>query len=193
MNRGRKMEQDKANDKVVTSSKRGKIFSRKLWINLILVVAVFSLLMLILLVYLMPFTHYHDDQLLLCSEVVDGHNINESVGCFFTLKAHENTQIDPERLSFYVAEKEHSPIKLDLGIRTYDGNGNPSGGDRNGTYDWTADNQLWTEGEYIGFDMPTIDMNISIVDGNIYEVIIKNLGNKVIFRDKFVYTCQGGS
>jgi len=122
--------------------------------------------------------------------VVDGTNIDDTYGCFFLLRAGAGVDIDPSRYAFYVSEKGYSPHKLDLEVRTNDNLGNPTGGDRNGTYDWTVDGELWSGGEYLGFDMPTEDMGIDIVDGNIYEVMIKNPKGVVIFRGSFVYTCQ---
>ena len=122
--------------------------------------------------------------------IVDGTNIDDTYGCFFLLRAGAGVDIDPSRYAFYVSEKGYSPHKLDLEVRTNDNLGNPTGGDRNGTYDWTVDGELWSGGEYLGFDMPTEDMGIDIVDGNIYEVMIKNPKGVVIFRGSFVYTCQ---
>ena len=160
-------------------------------ILLICIICIVALLLMLFL-YLWPVRNIrHYEPLLLNSDVVDGYNINESTGCFFILKAQGNTNIDPERLSFHVAEKGYPIIKLDFDQRTYDSYGNPSGGDRNRTYNWTVDGELWSEGEYIGFDMPTKDMNIEIVDGNTYEVIIKNPKGELVFKGLFVYTRQG--
>ena len=123
--------------------------------------------------------------------VEDGPNTDDAHGCFFIIRAGKGVNINPARHSFFVAERGYSPKKLDFSERGYN-EGKPVEGDRNVTYDWTRDGALWSDGEYMGFDMPNQDnMKIDIVDGNIYEVMIKNPQGEVIFRDSFVYSEQG--
>ncbi len=122
--------------------------------------------------------------------VEDGNNMDDTYGCFFLIRAGKGVDIDPSRHSFFVGEKGFSPKKLGFSERRYD-EGKPVGGDRNGTYDWTNEGPLWSDGEYIGFDMPKESMGIDPVDGKIYEVLIKNPGGEVIFKDSFVYSMQG--
>jgi len=129
--------------------------------------------------------------------VQDGENINSTRGCFFIIKPVKGPAVDPRWCAFYWCEKGHSPHTLDFEVREYDDNGKPSGGDLNASYNYTEDgNDLWDIGEYIGFDMPNEDAGINIIDGNIYEVAIKNFENDeplgvTILFDRFVYTCQG--
>ncbi len=128
-------------------------------------------------------------------KVEDGNNINDTHGCFFLLLSGSGVDIDPKEHSFFVAEGGLSFSQLDFGFRYYneDEDQTPYGGDRNASGCPICENfdeNNWQEGEYIGFDMPTRDMGIDIVDGNIYDVMIKDPGGNVIYRDSFVYTCQ---
>lgn len=130
---------------------------------------------------------------LLIVTVKDSNNADDTHGCFFLLRAEQGVDIGPKEYSFFVAEKGNLWVELDLDYRYYDRNQTPYGGDQNYTYPppFTEEEPYWTEMEYIGFDMPTEDMDISIVDGNTYEVMIRNTKGEVVFRDDFVYTCQG--
>jgi len=135
-----------------------------------------------------------------CS-VKDGPNMNNTTGCFFTIRAEAAVDIDPMRYTFWVAEEGFSPKQMDFQFRDYSPNGTPIGGDRNATYRYDAaiksgrwpdmpveeDRERWNDGEFIGFDMPTDDMGIHIVSGNNYEVLIKNPNNDIIYRDTFKY------
>jgi len=123
--------------------------------------------------------------------VADGSNVDDKYGCFFLIRAGKASDIDPNEYSFFVAEKGFPLQKLNFELRTYDRHGNPSSGDRNGTYDWTVKGDRWSDGEYIGFDMPTEDMDIEIGEGKVYEILIKNPRAEVIFKGTFVYTNQG--
>lgn len=120
----------------------------------------------------------------------DGRNTDDTHGCFFLIRAGKGVDLDPARHSFYVAEKGYSPKKLDFSERQYIG-GQPAGGDRNVTFDWTVGGDLWSDQEYLGFDMPMEDMGINIAEGKVYEVMIKNPQGEVIFKDTFVYSTQG--
>ena len=120
--------------------------------------------------------------------VEDGNNYNETYGCFFTIYGGIYIDIDPIKYSFYIAERNETPKQLNFDIRTYDRNGNPTGGDRNGTFDYTKDgNKIMTEGEYIGFDMPKKDMGFDVVDGNRYDIFIMNHENDLVYVGDFVY------
>ncbi len=121
--------------------------------------------------------------------VEDGHNTDKTHGCFFIIRAGKGVDIDPARHSFYVAEKGYAPKKLDFSERQNIG-GQPAGGDRNVTFDWTVDGDLWSDREYLGFDMPMEDMGINIANGNVYEVMIKNQKGEIIFKDSFAYSAQ---
>jgi len=133
---------------------------------------------------------------LMAFDVGDGNNIDDTHGCFFIILASLDVDIDPYDYSFYVSEKGDSPKKLDTTFREYLDSPpygpDPNSGDLNKTQDWTEDGDLWSDGEYIGFDMPKESMNIDPKDGAIYEVLIKNPNGEVIFRDTFVYSEQYG-
>ena len=120
----------------------------------------------------------------------DGPNTDDTHGCFFLIRAGKGVDLDPSRHSFFVNEKGYSPKKLDFSERQYIG-GQPAGGDRNVTFDWTVGGDLWSDQEYLGFDMPMEDMGINIAEGKVYEVMIKNPQGEVIFKDTFVYSTQG--
>ena len=140
-------------------------------------------------------------------EVEDAPNKNDTVGCFFLIRAAEGVDLNPMRYTFYVAQEGFSPKKLNLSFRDYSPNGTPVGGDRNATYRYDykvldgrwpdmateEDRERWNDGESIGFDMPTEDMGIDVVDGNVYEVLIKNRENDILYRGTFVYKgpCRG--
>ena len=125
----------------------------------------------------------------------DGMNMDEERGCFFLIRAGKGVDIDPSRYSFYVSEVGYSPKKLDFALREYNDydpyDPKLNSGDRNASYNYEIEGKLWSDGEYLGFDMPMRDMNIDIQNGNIYEVMIKNPKNEVIYSDTFVYSRQG--
>lgn len=123
--------------------------------------------------------------------VDEGANINDTNGGFFVIRAEKNVNINPVNYSFYVAEKGKEPHRLDFDIRTYENGDIPSGGDRNGTYDYTTDgNNLWNDGEIIAFDMPMKHRGIEIKSGNIYVVSIKDPEGELTYRDTFIYGRQ---
>ena len=134
-------------------------------------------------------------------EVNDGMNFDDEQGCFFILRAGRGVDIDPSRYTFYVAERGYSPQRLDFSLREYS-DSDPYGpkfssGDRNATYDYAMDGKMWSDGEYLGFDMPMKNnpsrpMNIDITSGNIYEVMIKNSKGEMIYSDTFVYNRSHG-
>jgi len=124
--------------------------------------------------------------------VEDGNNINDTLGCFFLLRSGQGIDIDPKEHSFFVAEEGLSFSQLDFTPRYYneDKDRTPYGGDRNASGCPICENydeNNWQDGEYIGFDMPTEDMDIEIVDGNIYEVLIKKSRGDVVFKDTFTF------
>ena len=184
---------DEAKNKVVSSFHEGedKKHSPLFWIGLIWIIIV---LVLFFLYSWVPSHPNNSTWNPVRIDVEDGMNADDTYGCFFLLRAGRGVDIDPNEYSFFVAEKGFPPKKLDFELRTYDGDGNPTGGDRTAPGCPTHENfneSSWSEGEYIGFDMPTRNMGIKIVDGNVYEVMIKDPRGNVIFRDFFVYTCQG--
>jgi len=142
-------------------------------------------------------------------EVKDGVNRDATHGCFFTIRAKKGVDIDPSKYFFYVAEKGRSPKALEFGFRHYQDQGEddltPVGGDRNKSYrydekNWKAENtnveaagSMWSDGEYIGFDMPMVSMGIDIVEGRIYEVMIKNPSQEVVYQGSFTYQVQMSS
>ena len=121
--------------------------------------------------------------------VEDGNHKSTTQGCFFLIRAGKGVDIDPYDYSFYVSERGHSPKKLDMNFRDYMDSPpygpDPNSGDLNKTYDWRQDGELWSENEYIGFDIPTEDMGIGYTDGAVYEVMIKNPRGEIIFKDTF--------
>ncbi len=127
--------------------------------------------------------------------VKDGNNTDAEHGCFFELTAVRYNDFDPRGYSFYVGNNNNNntlPKILDFSTRTYSDNGTPMGGDKNSTIsnytDYTNDEyQRCGKGEVIAFDMPKKDMGIDVVDGNIYEILIKDPENFIIYRDTFVY------
>lgn len=110
-------------------------------------------------------------------KIIDGNNTNSEEGCFFVLLAEKGVDIDPSKYSFYVSKLQYSPNKLDL--NEY----------RNNTVtNYTADgNNIWNEGEIIGFNMPKEDIDIEINDGMQYDVLIKNSKSENVFRNDFKY------
>ena len=119
-------------------------------------------------------------------EVRDGVNRDVEHGCFFTIRAKRGVEIDPTVYSFYVSKKGEPLQKLDFRERSYVTEP-PSGGDRNSSFDWTENGILWTDGEYIGFDMPMTTMGIDIEKGAVYEVMIKDPAMRVVYEGDFVY------
>ena len=123
--------------------------------------------------------------------IEDGHNTNDSRGCFFIIMVMSRGEdIDSFEHSFFVSEKGYAPKELDFSERQYI-EGQPVGGDRNATFEWTQTDDIQSYQEYVGFDMPMEDMGINITDGNVYEVLIINPESVVIFKDTFVYSKQG--
>jgi len=138
--------------------------------------------------------------------VEDGTNENDEVGCFFLIRAERGVDINPKIHTFWVSEEGRSPQKLSFAFRDYsqDGEKIPEDGDRNATFRYDnsikagrwpdmpveEDRERWNDGEFIGFDMPTEEMGIDIVEGNKYDVMIKDPNNEVIYRDTFVYKEQ---
>jgi len=127
------------------------------------------------------------------AKVEDGPNVDDTHGCFFLLRAGRFMNIKAQDYTFFVGEEGKPLVELDWDYRYHDGNGTPHGGDRNYTYPptFTDEDPYWQESEYIGFDMPTKDMGIEIVDGEVYVVLIKYPPGAPAFQDTFVYTCQG--
>lgn len=106
--------------------------------------------------------------------IQDGDNINSTCGCFFIIKPVKGPAVDPRWSVFYLGEKGHSPHQLDFEVRKYDHNGKPSGGDLNASYSYTEDgNDLWNNGEYIGFDMPQGSRSLDIKEGMVFEVLLR--------------------
>jgi len=122
-------------------------------------------------------------------EIDRGTHIDKNRGCFFIIRAGKNVNIDPSEYSFFVCEIGYTPQRLDFSLREYDKTAPfgpiPSSGDRNGTYDYTKDGNLWSEGEYIGFDMPMEDMDVRYKFGNLYNVSIKDPKGVCIYKDWF--------
>ena len=152
---------------------------------------------------------YGEEVQIMAFETRDGVNKDAEHGCFFTIRAANAVDIDPSNYFFYVSEQGEPPQSLDFSFRDYedlgDGNLTPVGGDRNKSYrfddkNWKtegmkveATGQMWSDGEYIGFDMPMTNMGIDIQEGAIYEVWIKDPNMQVVFEGDFVYQEQGGS
>ena len=136
----------------------------------------------------------------------DGVNEDSEHGCFFTIRAKQAVDINPTKYYFFVSEDGQSPIALDFGFRDYEDQGeddlSPVGGDRNKSYrydekDWKIENMnveatgsMWSDGEYIGFDMPKASLGIDIKEGKTYEVMIKDPSMEVVFVGVFKYTKQ---
>ena len=161
-------------------------------IAIILMVAITVVLAGVLYMWVISLSNDQPDLELFVGTVEDGTNTDAEHGCFFLIRAGPGINIDPGRYRFYVAEDSMPLKRLDFEVRSYtnDNMRKPLGGDRNGTYDHTLEGDLWNEGEYIGFDMPTQDMDIDIVDGGVYEVTIRNPQQSVVFQKSFVYQTQ---
>lgn len=153
--------------------------------------------------------YYYNDQEevnIMKFSLQDGFNSAENpdtVGCFFLIRAEKSVDIDPSEYTFWVSEDGYSPKKLDFSFRDYtqDENMTPLGGDRNASYRYDdmirqgrwpdmpkeTSYERWTDGEYIGFDMPEDSMAIDVISGNKYEVIMKDPNNEIVYRDVFIY------
>jgi len=139
-------------------------------------------------------------------DVRDGVNKDEIHGCFFTIRAVKGVDIDPSKYFFFVTEHGYSPRALDFSFRDYQDQGEddltPVDGDRNKSYryddkNWRVENmnveatgQMWSDGEYIGFDMPMTSMGIDIEEGGIYEVMIKDPSMQIMYIGDFIYQEQ---
>ena len=163
-------------------------------IAIILMVAITVVLAGVLYMWVMSLANVGEKAEYIVATLDDGVNEDPFHGCFFTIRAGMGTDIDPSRYSFYVAENGHSPKKLDFAIREYRDyepyDPEPDSGDRNRSYDHRMYGDMWSDGEYIGFDMPMEDMNIDINDGSQYEVLIMNSEGSVVLQDVFVYKEQ---
>ena len=159
-------------------------------IAIILMVAITVVLAGVLYMWVISLADTDEGVSIMHFSLEDGQNSDTTQGVFFLIRAGKGVDLDPMRQSFFVAEKGNSPKKLDMNWRDYEQD-KPTGGDLSAKYDWKDEGDLWSEGEYIGFEMPNQDnMAIEIVDGNIYEVMIKNPRGEVIFRDTFIYSTQ---
>jgi len=123
-------------------------------------------------------------------QVCSGVYIDADRGCFFLIRAGKNVSIDPSECSFYVSELGGIPWKLDFTPREYNVS-NPFGpilssGDRNTTYCYQDEGYLWSEGEFIGFDMPMDDIDIFLAMGDFYEVYIYDNEDKLIYKGVFM-------
>ena len=157
---------------------------------------------------------YHDgdregDVTIMSFDVGDGANRDAYRGCFFTIRAKQNVNIDPSKYFFYVTEQGHIPKALDFAFRDYEDQGeddlSPVGGDRNKSYryddkNWKiegmnveATGSSWSDSEYIGFDMPMANMGITIEKGAVYEVMIKNPDMEIVYQGSFVYQQQSST
>ncbi len=137
------------------------------------------------------------------AKLEDGNNHDAERGCFFVLKADGDLNWDPTEYTFWVREKNGTPIKLDFGFREYNYNGTPFGGDRNASYRYDGETVemgkrwedmppekkglLWRDGECIAFDMPKKMKGIDIAEEKVYEVSIRNPKNDFVFLGTFVY------
>lgn len=135
--------------------------------------------------------------------VADGNNTDNEHGIFFTIRAKRYVDINPSIYSFFVNEKGHPSKQLNFSFRSYVDIGEevliPVGGDRSKQYRYDvkeesdtaeADNNYWSDGEYLGFDMPMTSMGIDIVEGKVYGVMIKDPNNEIIFIGEFEYQEQ---
>ena len=163
-------------------------------IAIILMVAITVVLAGVLYMWVISLADTDEGVSIMHFTVEDGNNKADTKGCFFLIRAGKGVDIDPKRHAFFVAEKGYSPKKLETSFREYKDSApygpDPNSGDLNKTYDWTQDGDLWSDQEYIGFDMPKESMGIDPSDGNVYEVLIKNPKGEVIFKDTFVYSKQ---
>ena len=163
-------------------------------IAIILMVAITVVLAGVLYMWVMSLSNTQEEIEMVVATVEDGVNTDHRHGCFFTIRAGMGTNIDPGRYSFSVAEMGYSPKKLDFAIREYRDytpyDPESDSGDRNKSYDYGMDGDMWSDGEYIGFDMPMEDMNIDIQEGYQYEVMVRNSKSAAVFRGTFVYKEQ---
>jgi len=156
----------------------------------------------IIYIFFIPdFSHNHNEEYsIITFEVKDGVNKDAEQGCFFTIRAVKAVDIDPTIYHFYVAEQGKSPKALNFDFRDYEDLGEndltPVGGDRNKScrIDGKMENMnaeaagsMWSDGEYIGFDMPMASMGIDIVEGNVYDVMIKDPNMEVVYEGDFIY------
>ncbi len=149
------------------------------------------LILTILFLYSLP-DEPRPQSIRLRASIEDGNDTDSKHGCFFRLKAGNGTNVDPRDYWFMVSVKGYSPRKLNISFREYanDSCSTPFGGDLNSSFDWNEDDMRWTEGEYIGFDMPMDKVNLTVQDGMTYEVIITNPGI-FTWRGEFVYRQNG--
>ena len=116
--------------------------------------------------------------------------MNPIQGSFFIIRAGKGVNIDLYEYSFHVGEKGQPPIKLDTYFREYMDTPpygpDPNSGDLNKSYDWKQDGELWSEGEYICFDVPKESSGIVFEVSTLYEVTIKNSRGDIVFRDTFI-------
>ncbi len=175
-------------------------------IAIILMVAITVVLAGVLYMWVISMADTGGDVSIMAFEASDGVNKDEVHGCFFTIRAVKAVDIDPSKYSFYVTETGRSPKKLDFAFRDYEDQGeddlSPVGGDRNKSYryddkNWKIEDKnveatgsSWSDGEYIGFDMPMASMGINIEKGAVYEVMIKDPNQEIVFTDTFVYQQQ---
>ena len=178
-------------------------------IAIILMVAITVVLAGVLYMWVMSMVDPTDEPTIMAFEARDGVNKDVEHGCFFTIRARQSVDIDPSTYFFYVAETGQSPKALDFGFRDYEDQGGdeltPVGGDRNKSYrfddkNWKAEGmkvettgQMWSDGEYIGFDMPMASMGMDIVQGREYEVMIKDSNMQVVFEGDFIYQEQAST
>ena len=178
-------------------------------IAIILMVAITVVLAGVLYMWVMTMVNTEDPPPIMAFEVRDGVNKDSEHGCFFTIRAAKAVDIDPTTYFFFVTEAGRSPQALDFGFRDYEDQGGdgltPVGGDRNKSYrtdgkNWKIEDMkvetagsMWSDGEYIGFDMPMTSTGISIERGGVYEVMIKNRNQDIVYTGTFVYQEQQSS
>jgi len=176
-------------------------------IAIILMVAITVVLAGVLYMWVISMADTEGDVPIMAFKAADGVNKDAEHGCFFTIRAVKSVDINPSTYFFFVAETGQSPKALDFSFRDYQDQGEdeltPVGGDRNYTYryddkNWKtekmnveAPGQMWSDGDYIGFDMPMVSMGIDIVQGMEYEVIIKDPNGGVVYTGDFIYMLQG--
>ena len=172
-------------------------------IAIILMVTITVVLAGVLYMWVMSLAEIQDGPPLHAFSIEDGPNESDTVGCFFLIRADSRVEINPRTHTFWVNEEGRSPRRLDFSFRDYsqDSMKRPEGGDRNASYRYDEmmkagrwpdmpteeQNARWNDGEYLGFDMPADSSGINIVNGNKYEVIIKNAQDNMILQKTFVY------
>ena len=172
-------------------------------IAIILMVAITVVLAGVLYMWVSSLARIEEGPDIVAFSLQDGPNESDTVGCFFLVRAEKGIDLNPGKHSFWVTEEGYSPRRLDFSFRDHsqDSMRTPEGGDRNATYRYDERvkegrwpempsedrNERWTDGEYLGFDMPCDDMGIDVLTGNKYEVMIKNSNNNILWRDTFVY------